>query len=279
MLKISFQGEHGAYSEQAITNFLKSQRINDYKTVPCMSFYDAIEETVNQKTDFVVIPVENSLAGSVVPAYDELINSNLKVRAEIILKIEHCLMGLPNTDITKVESVISHPQALSQCSNSLKKLKLEPQVFVDTAGAAKYIFEKNKSNHLAIASKLAAETYGLEIIQDQFEDEHFNYTRFLLMGREEFVKDSTKNKKTTIIFSVKDEANALVNILSIFGKYDINLTKIESRPSRDKAWDYLFFIDFEGDEADKNVQVALSQILKKSTFLKVLGSYQSHQFG
>ena len=279
MMKISFQGEHGAYSEQAITSFLKFNGIDDYITIPCMSFYDAIEETINKKTDFVVIPVENSLAGSVVPAYDELIKSNLKVKAEIILKIEHCLMGLPNIDIAKIDSVISHPQALSQCSNSLKMLKLEPQVFVDTAGAAKYIFEKNKTNHLAIASKLAAETYGLEIIQDEFEDEHFNYTRFLVMGREEFAQNFIENKKTTIIFSVKDEANALVNILSIFGKCDINLTKIESRPSRDRAWDYLFFIDFEGDEDDENVQVALLQILKKSTFLKVLGSYQSHQFG
>ena len=279
MIKISFQGEHGAYSEQAITSFLKSKSIDNYKTIPCMSFHDAIGETMNKKTDFVVIPVENSLAGSVAPAYDELIKSNLQVRAEIILKIEHCLMGLFGTDIKKVDSVISHSQALSQCLNNLKKLKLEPQVFVDTAGAAKYIFERNKSNHLAIASKLAAETYGLEIIQDKFEDEHFNYTRFLLMGRKELVEDSTENKKTTIIFSVKDEANALVNILSIFGKYDINLTKIESRPSRDKAWDYLFFIDFEGDEGDANVEVALLQILKKSTFLKVLGSYQSYQFG
>jgi len=279
MLKISFQGEHGAYSEQAITSFLKSKNINAHSTTPCMSFYDAIEETITKKSDFVIIPVENSLAGSVVPAYDELIKSNLKVKAEIILKIQHCLMGLPNVDITKIDSVISHPQALSQCSNSLKKLKLEPQSFVDTAGAAKYIFEKNKTNHLAIASKLAAETYGLEIIQEDFEDEHFNYTRFLVMGRQEFVQDSSKNKKTTIIFSVKDETNALVNILSIFGKYDINLTKIESRPSRDRAWDYLFFIDFDGDEDDESVQVALLQILKKSTFLKVLGSYQSYQFG
>ncbi len=278
-MKVSFQGEHGAYSEQAITIFLKSRGIVDYKTVPCMSFYDAIEETVKQKTDFVVIPVENSLAGSVFPAYDELIKSNLKVKAEIILKIEHCLMGLPNVDITKVGSVISHPQALSQCSNSLKSLKLEPQVFVDTAGAAKYIFEKKKANYLAIASKLAAETYDLEIIREEFEDERFNYTRFLVMGREDFSEGAHENKKTTIIFSVKDEANALVNILIIFGRYDINLTKIESRPSRNRAWDYLFFIDFEGDEDDENVQLALLQILKKSTLLKVLGSYQSYQFG
>lgn len=279
MMKISFQGEHGAYSEQAITSFLKSSGIDNYKTIPCLSFYDAIEETIKKKSDFVIIPVENSLAGSVVPAYDELIKSNLKVRAEIILKIQHCLMGLPDTDITKVDSVISHPQALSQCSNSLKKLKLEPQTFGDTAGAAKYIFEKSKKNHLAIASKLAAETYGLKVFQSEFEDEHFNYTRFLVMGREELIKDSSQSKKTTIIFSVEDKANALVNILSVFGKYQINLTKIESRPSRDRAWDYLFFIDFEGDEDDDNIQAALLQILKKSTFLKVLGSYQSHQFG
>ena len=279
MLKISFQGEHGAYSEQAITSFLKSNSIDDYTTVPCISFYDAIEETVKRKTDYVIIPVENSLAGSVVPAYDELIKSNLKVKVEIIIKIQHCLMGLPDTDISKIDSVISHPQALAQCSNSLKKLKLESQTFVDTAGAAKYIFEKNKKNHLAIASKLAAETYGLKIFQSEFEDESFNYTRFLVMGREDLVENKKHNHKTTIIFSVEDKANSLVNILSVFGKYQINLTKIESRPSRDRAWNYLFFIDFEGDEDDENVQRALLEILKKSTFLQILSSYQSYQFG
>ncbi|AXA34091.1 prephenate dehydratase [Francisella adeliensis] len=278
MIKISFQGEHGAYSEQAITSFLNSNSITDSQTVPCLSFYNAIEATIKKQTDFVIIPVENSLAGSVVPAYDELIKSNLKVKAEIILKIQHCLMGLPNADLSKIESVISHPQALSQCSNSLKKLKLEPEAFADTAGAAKYIFEKKSKNHLAIAGKLAAETYDLEIIQSEFEDEHFNYTRFLVMGREDIIDVKKDNKKTTIIFSVEDKANALVEILSIFGEYDINLTKIESRPSRDRAWDYLFFIDFEGSEDDDKIQLALLKILKKSTFLRVLGSYETYQY-
>lgn len=279
MLKISFQGEHGAYSEQAIARFLNQQGITSFQTVPCLSFSDAIEHTIAGKSDFVMIPVENSLAGSVVPAYDELIKSNLKVKAEIILKIKHCLMGLPGVQISEVESVISHPQALSQCANSLKKLKLVPEAFVDTAGAAKHIFEKNKKNHLAIAGELAAETYGLKIFQSEFEDESFNYTRFLLMGYEDIKEDSTDSKfKTTLIFSVEDKSNALVNMLNVFGKYNINLTKIESRPSRNRAWNYLFFIDFEGSEDDLNIQKALLEVLKKSTFLKVLGSYKSYHF-
>ena len=279
MLKISFQGEHGAYSEQAITNFCKLHNINDFETVPCLSFYDAIEKTASEKTDFVMLPVENSLAGSVISAYDELIKSNLKIKAEIILKIKHCLMGLSDTEISNVKSVISHPQALSQCSENLKKLGLKAQTFIDTAGAAKYIFEKNKNNHLAIASKLAAKTYGLKVFQSEFEDEHFNYTRFFLMGHNDITSQTQDDKyRTSIIFSVEDRSNALVNILNIFGKYDVNLKKIESRPSRDKAWDYLFFIDFEGSEDDENVQKALLEILKKSTFLKVLGSYKQYQF-
>ncbi|AIT10150.1 prephenate dehydratase [Candidatus Francisella endociliophora] len=279
MIKVSFQGEHGAYSEQAITNFLKQQSIEEFETIPCLSFFDAIEHTIAGKSDFVIIPVENSLAGSVVPAYDELIKSNLKVKAEIVLKIKHCLMGLSDVEFSEVESVISHPQALSQCAKSLKKLKLTPEAFADTAGAAKYIFEKNKKNHLAIAGELAAETYGLKIFQSEFEDEHFNYTRFLLMGREDIEASSIDEKyKTTIIFSVEDKSNALVNTLNVFGKHNINLTKIESRPSRNRAWNYLFFIDFEGSEDDTSVQQALLEVLKKSTFLKILGSYKSYHF-
>jgi prephenate dehydratase len=189
-------------------------------------------------------------------------------------------MGLADVDIQKVKSVISHPQALSQCSQSLKKLKLNPQAFVDTAGAAKYLCDNKKTNKLAIASKLAAKTYGLKIFQSELEDEHFNYTRFFLMGYNDIKnKQDSTEYKTTIIFSVEDKSNALVDVLSTFGKYNVNLKKIESRPSRDRAWDYLFFIDFEGYEDDENVQSALLEILKKSTFLKVLGSYQTYNYG
>ncbi|KFJ43606.1 prephenate dehydratase [Francisella philomiragia] len=279
MIKVSFQGEHGAYSEQAITSFFNQQNIKDFQTIPCFSFSEAIEHTIAGKSNFVMIPVENSLAGSVVPAYDELIKSNLKVKAEVVLKIKHCLMGLEGVQFSDIKSVISHPQALSQCSKSLNKLKLVPEAFVDTAGAAKYIFEKNIKDHLAIAGELAAKTYGLKIFQDEFEDEHFNYTRFLLMGYDDIQLDSDNNKyKTTLIFSVEDKSNALVNTLNVFGKHNINLTKIESRPSRNRAWNYLFFIDFEGSEDDENVQKALLEVLKKSTFLKVLGSYKSYHY-
>ncbi len=225
MIKVSFDGKHGAYSEQAITSLLDQQNIKDFQIVSCWSFSDAIA----RKSNFVMIPVENSYASSVVPAYDELIKSNLKIKTEIILKIKHFLMGLDGVKISEVESVISYPQALSQCANSLKKLKLTPEAFVDTAGAAEYIFEKNKRNHLAITGELAAETYGLKIFQHEFEDERFNYTHFLLMGYDDIKVSSADNKyKTTIIFSVEDKSNTFVNTLSVFGKNNINLIKIES---------------------------------------------------
>ena len=140
--------------------------------------------------------------------------------------------------------------------------------------------ESKKTNKLAIASKLAAKTYGLKIFQSDFEDENFNYTRFLLMGYDDIKNNHESDEyKTTIIFSVEDKSNALVKVLSTFGKHNVNLKKIESRPSRDRAWDYLFFIDFEGHEDDQNVQSALLDILKKSTFLRVLGSYQTFSYG
>ena len=269
MIRVSSQGEHGTYSKQAIINFLEQQNIKDFQTVPCWFFSDAIEHTISGKSNFVMITVENSLAGSVVPAYDELIKSNLKVKAEIVLKIRHCLMGLDSVEISEVESVISHPQALSQCANSLKKIKLTPEAFVDTAGAAKYIFKKNKRNHLAIAGELAAKTYGLKIFQHEFEDERFNYTRFLLIGYDDIKVNLADNKyKTTVIFSVEDKSNALVNTLNVFSKHNINLTKIESRPSRNRAWKYLFFIDFDGCDDDLNVQQALLEVLKKVHFLR-----------
>ena len=277
-MKISFQGEHGAYSEQAILKHFSAHNIQNIETVPCLSFNDAIEKVITNKADYVMLPVENSLAGSVIPAYDELIKSNLKVKSEIILRVEHCLMGLHN-DNSIIESVISHPQALAQCSNNLKRLNLNPQSFVDTAGAAKFISERKKDKLYAIASELAAKTYNLNIIQKSFEDEHFNFTRFFLMGYEKLMPEIINNNyKTSIIFSVEDKANALVKILNIFGKNNVNLTKIESRPSRNRAWNYLFFIDFEGFEDEKKVQKTLLETLKNSTFLKVLGSYQSFSY-
>ena len=271
---VSFQGEKGAYSEEAIKKHFKAQKVN---TLACGSFKSALEAVAEKACDYVMLPVENSIAGTVIPAYDELLHYNLRIQQEVILKVKHCLMALPNYDLKQLEYVRSHPQALAQCRYNVERLNLTAKSFVDTAGAAKYIAEKKITTQAAIASHLAAKTYGLEIIKENFEDENFNFTRFFLLGRNEkkIVYQEGSAYKSSIIFSTLDKPNALVQVLSCLSEHGINMSKIESRPSRSRAWDYSFFVDFEGHEDQENVQRALLLILKKTSFLKNLGCYQS----
>ncbi|WP_440993079.1 prephenate dehydratase [Cysteiniphilum litorale] len=280
-LVISFQGEKGAYSEQAIHKFYQTQNKKNeqsaIETLACDSFAEALEMVAEKKADFAMIPVENSIAGSVIPAYDELIKYNLRIQHEVILKVEHCLMIHPNADIDNIDLVRSHPQALAQCQNNIARMHLSPKSFVDTAGAAKYIAEKEILTQAAIASKLAAQTYSLKVIKEHFEDEPFNFTRFFLLGRDALNMPYAENElyKSSIIFTTLHKPNALVQVLACLSEHNINMCKIESRPSRSRAWDYSFFVDFEGHEEQQNVQAALLAILKKTSFLKNLGCYQS----
>ncbi|WP_235842378.1 prephenate dehydratase [Cysteiniphilum halobium] len=274
---ISFQGEKGAYSEQAIHKFYQMQNMQTIETLSCSSFAQALECVADKKADFAMIPVENSIAGSVIPAYDELIKYNLRIQHEVILKVEHCLMVHPDADIDSIELVRSHPQALAQCQNNIARMHLSPKNFVDTAGAAKYIAEKKILTQAAIASKLAAQTYSLKVIKEHFEDESFNFTRFFLLGRDALNMPYEKGQlyKSSIIFTTLHKPNALVQVLTCLSEHNINMCKIESRPSRARAWDSSFFVDFEGHEEQQNVQSALLAILKKTSFFKNLGCYQS----
>ncbi len=278
-LIISFQGEKGAYSEQAIHKLYQKKQIQDITTFPCMSFAEALEAVAEKKANFAMIPVENSIAGTVLPAYDELLKYNLRIQHEVILKVEHCLMSHPDAKFDDIILVRSHPQALAQCQNNIARMQLSPKIFVDTAGAAKYIAEKGILDQAAIASKLAAKTYSLKILKEQFEDEPFNYTRFFLLGRDGANESYQQGiaYKSSIIFTTLHKPNALVQVLTCLAEHGINMSKIESRPSRSRAWDYSFFVDFEGHEEERNVQAALLAILKKTSFLKNLGCYQSVQ--
>lgn len=276
-IQVAFQGEQGAYSEQAIRAYFKSESI---KTIPCVSFSDTLNCLANKKVTYAMLPIENSIAGSVVSAYDALLKHNLRVHQEVILKVEHCLMANENADIDDIERVRSHPQALAQCTNNLTRLDLSVLPFVDTAGAAKSIAENRLLTEAAIAGELAAQTYGLKILLRNFEDEPFNHTRFFLLGNITVAKAYQPDcyYKTSIVFATLDKPNALVEILSCLSDREINMTKIESRPSRLKAWDCIFFLDFEGHEAQEKIQQALLEILKKSSYLKCLGSYCSSFF-
>lgn len=262
MLKISFQGERGAYSEDAAISYF-----GEADTVPLSTFAEIIESTENNKTEYSVLPVENSLEGSVGESYDLLLSTSLSVVGEIYYRVRHCLIGFDK--IQNIDTVYSHPQALGQCRKFIQKHKLKAVPAYDTAGSVKMIKELGKKNISCIASKRASEIYGVPTVAEGIEDNANNYTRFLVLSK----KKTSGGDKTSIIFSVKHEAGTLFNILKEFHDYKINLTKIESRPNKSTPWEYNFYVDFDGNQDDPKIMELLKKINKSSLFLKVLGSY------
>ncbi|MBI5697067.1 MAG: prephenate dehydratase [Thaumarchaeota archaeon] len=263
MQKISFQGERGAYSEDAAISFFK-----DCDTIPLATFSEVIESTENDRTTYAVLPVENSLEGSVGESYDLLLSTNLLVIGEIYYRVKHCLIGFDK--IENIDTVYSHPQALGQCRKFIQKYKLKTVPAYDTAGSVKMIKDLGKKNLSCIASKRASEIYSVPVILEGIEDNSNNYTRFLVLSKTK-IKDGDK---TSIIFSVKHEAGALFNILKEFNEYRINLTKIESRPNKSTPWEYNFYVDFDGNEDEPRIIELLRKINNQCIFLKILGSYK-----
>ncbi|MEW6044689.1 MAG: prephenate dehydratase [Thermoproteota archaeon] len=264
MQKISFQGERGAYSEDAAISFFG----NTVETVPFATFAEAVEATENGRTDYAVLPVENSLEGSVGESYDLLLSTSLNVVGEIYYRVRHCLIGFDK--IQNIDTVYSHPQALGQCRKFIQKYKLKIVPAYDTAGSVKIIKELNKKNISCIASKRASEIYGVPTVTEGVEDNTNNYTRFLVLSKTK----ASQGDKTSIIFSVKHEAGTLYNILKEFNEYKINLTKIESRPNKSTPWEYNFYVDFDGAQDEPKIGDLLKKINQHSLFLKVLGSYK-----
>ncbi len=264
MQKISFQGERGAYSEDAAISFFG----DSIETVPFSTFAEVIEATESGKTDYSVLPVENSLEGSVGESYDLLLSTSLNVVGEIYYRVRHCLIGFDK--IQNIDTVYSHPQALGQCRKFIQKYKFKMVPAYDTAGSVKIIKELNKKNISCIASKRASEIYGVPTIIEGIEDNTNNYTRFLVLSKTK----ASQGDKTSIIFSVKHEAGTLFNILKEFSERKINLTKIESRPNKSTPWEYNFYVDFDGSQDDSKIIDLLEKIRQNSLFLKVLGSYK-----
>jgi len=264
---VAYQGERGAYSEQAVRQHFGSE----VTPLPCRGFPGIFDAIHDKRAGYGMLPVENSLAGTVIPAYDELVDHDLRVQAEVILKIEHCLMAVPGQTLADIRQARSHPQALAQCAQTLNRLGIEPVSHYDTAGAARDLAKEPEPGTAAIASALAAETYGLEILARNIEDLSLNFTRFFVLGHSD--PPCSGPCKTSIIFTTRHEAGALISVLDELAKRQINLTKIESRPRRNRPWHYLFYVDFDGHEDDLIIQESLLGILKHSSFLKVLGSY------
>jgi len=265
-MKIAFQGEPGAYSEQAVFEYY-----GGVETLPCESFDAMFDSVASGKSELALAPIENSLAGSIHQNYDLLLRHDLYIVGEYLLRVRHCLIALPGVEKQDIEKAISHPQALGQCAAYLRNLNIKPETVYDTAGSVKMLKESGARDTAAIASRRAAEIYEMHIIEEGIEDNSENYTRFLAVGRESVLPEG--EAKTSIVFTLKNQPGALFKAMSVFALRDIDLTKIESRPLQGKPWEYLFYIDLIGSTQDEPVKRALSHLDEYAVTLRVLGSY------
>lgn len=266
--RVVYQGVPGAYSYIAMTRFF-GKEVDNFHVA---TWRDAMEAVKNKEADYAVLPIENSTAGIVADVYDLLQEYDNYIIAETYVKVEHALMGLPGTDINRITTVYSHPQGLMQCEGYLSKHKDWQQISQsNTAGSAKKILEENDPTHVAIASKEAAEVYGLEVLQEKINDYDNNTTRFVIVtNTRKFVKNA---KKMSIVFETPNEAGTLYNLLSHIIYNGLNMNKIESRPIESRNWDYRFFVDFEGNIDDAPVMNALRGIQEEALSIKLLGNY------
>ncbi len=269
-MKVAFQGEPGAYSEQAVFDYF-----GEVETLPCEAFDVVFNSVASGASDAGLIPIENSLAGSIHQNYDLLLRHDLYITGEYLLRVQHCLIALPDVKKEQIKTVISHPQALGQCAAYLRGLGVKVESGYDTAGSVKLLRNSGAPDTAAIASRRAAEIYGMQILEEGIEDNPENYTRFLAISRTAAIPEG--EAKTSIVFTLKNQPGALFKALSVFALRDIDLTKIESRPLQGKPWEYLFYIDFAGATHDETTRKALDHLDEYALTLRVLGSYRKHK--
>ena len=267
MPKVAFQGVQGAYSESAIYKFFGTET----ETVSCPSFVEMFEAVEMGQADHAILPVENALVGSMPQAYELLMERDLRIQAESIMHVRHTLMAAPGVMLADLKRVRSSTQSLSQCENFITQHQLKKIPSFDTASSARDLSASKETNLGVIASKLAAKIYQLDILQEAIEDTSFNYTRFFILGNDD--PPRAQRSKTSLIFSTRHLPGALYDCLGEFAERNINLTKIESRPRRNRPWQYLFYLDFEGHWQDATAEAALLGLLRRASFVKMLGSY------
>ena len=265
--EVAFQGETGAYGEEAAFRFFGPSML----IKPRESLEEVFRAVEKGEVQFGVVPVENSLEGIISRVYDLMLDSSLRVCGEIELRVIHCLIASTGAGLDTIRSVYSHPQALAQCRGFLKHLNCELIPTDNTATSVRMVKEKGTVDNAAIASARAAEIYGMKVVAREIEDNPHNFTRFFILCQED--SPPSGNDKTSIVFSMKDKPGALYDSLRAFASRSINLTKLESRPTKQKPWQYNFYLDFEGHRENKASKEALEALEETSIFIKVLGSY------
>ncbi len=263
---VAFQGERGAYSEDAVVR-MYPQAVPR----PCRTLAEVFDLVDSGAVEHGVVPVENSQAGSINETYDLLLKHAVFITGELNLEVSHCLLALPDQTLTDIKKVYSHPQALAQCAEYLRTLGVDIVSTYDTAGSARLISEEKLQGCAAVASERAGEIYGLTVLARHIQTNPYNFTRFLSIGRESAARG--RESKTSVVFAVKNQPGALYAALGALATRNINMNKIESRPSRNQPWQYVFYVDFDGHLEDATCRAALSDLLFQTTFLKILGSY------
>jgi prephenate dehydratase len=270
-LQIAFQGERGAFSEEAARGLLG----RGIETVPHRSFEDMFEAVVAGRTDAAMAPIENTLAGSVIRNYDLLLEHDLTIVGEAVLRVVHNLIAPPGVKIEDIARVYSHPVALAQCGRFFAAHPaLEVVPAYDTAGSVKMIMEAGRRDEAAIAGANAAEVYGAQILLAGVESNALNFTRFFLLVRpDKTIEVPAGERKTSVVFRIGNKPGALYRSLSAFATENVDLTKIESRPIEGRPWEYSFYLDFIGDRGDPAIQRALAHLAGAAESLRILGSY------
>lgn len=273
-MKVAFQGERGAYSEDAVYRAFGP----DAGVLPCPSFAAAFDAIEHGEVPAGVLPVENSQAGSVLDVYDLLMSRDLAVVGEVQVPVDHCLLALEGQTLGDLREIMSHPQALAQCAAYIESLGLPPRAAYDTAGSARTVASDRLAGTGAIASERAASIYGLAVLARGIQTVKDNYTRFFVLVKRgaaapEGLRTGGPPDKTSVVFGLPHEAGALYRALGAISTRGLNMAKIESRPSRKTPWEYVFYLDFLGDPADRLVKRALEELAFHASFLKVLGSY------
>lgn len=273
-IKFAFQGVNGAYSEMAGKIIYPNSQ-----SLPCKTFEEMFEMVKQKKSNIAIVPIENSRAGRVADTQRLIPDSNLKIIGEYFLEVNHCLLAYPGTKITNIKRVHSHEQAIAQCRNNIIKNNKDMVVVADTAGAAKMVSENKNKEDAAIASKLAAETYNLEIIENNFQDSENNVTRFLIMSKELILPSSKENNLlTTLVFQLKSIPAALYKSLGGLASNGVNMTKIESYIDPQGFDVVQFYADIEGHPDNQNVKQALEEMRFFCKRIDILGVYKMSDF-
>ncbi len=265
-IRVAYLGPEGTFTHQAALKTFGEKDIY----IPCKTIEQVFIEVEKGRADYGVVPIENSTEGIVTHTIDMFMESELKITSEIFLSIHHYLLSSEKS-LKNIKKIYSHPQAISQCQKWIEENLPGVKIIEteSTSKAAKRVKREKKSG--AIGSEIAAKIYKLNILAEKIEDFRENMTRFLVIGKE--IPERSGNDKTSVLFSIKDRVGALHDMLLPFKENGINLTRLESRPSKKKAWDYVFFVDFIGHKDDENVKEALKKLEENSIFLRILGSY------